>query len=133
MARPRSSHPTDAELEILQVLWRTGPASLGSIHREVCKGREVAKTTTATTLKVMLQKAWVRREQRPRGYLWSAAVTREDTATHMVGKLIARVFDGSAQRMVAHLVEAGRITEKELQDLQRLVRQPRKSGKRNNP
>jgi len=130
MARPRSNHPTDTELEILQVLWRTGPASLGTVHEELRRQRDVAKTTVATMLKLMLDKRLVRRKQGPRGYRWSAAVTRRKTAAEMVGKLIAGVFDGSAQRMVAHLVEAGDITEEDLDEMRRMVRKQRKTRSR---
>ena len=130
MARPPSTHPTDTELEILHVLWRLGPASLGPIHGELCKQREVAKTTVATMLKLMLDKQLVRRSEGARGYLWSAAVSHQQTANDMVGKLIARIFDGSARRMVAHLVEAGQITEAELDQMGRLVRQKQGAGSR---
>jgi len=130
MARPPSTHPTDAELEILRVLWRTGPVGLGIVHAQLCEQRELAKTTVATMLKLMLQKRLVRRGKGPRGYLWSAAVSRQETAQGMVGRLIDRVFDGSAQRMVAHLVEAGQISQQELDELSRLVRQRREGGSR---
>jgi predicted transcriptional regulator len=130
MARPRSTHPTDAELEILHVLWKTGPAGLGTVHAELSGQREVAKTTVATMLTLMLQKKLVRRSKGSHGYLWSAAVTREETASGMVGSLIDRVFDGSAQRMVAHLVEAGEISQQELDELLRLVSRQRKAAKR---
>ena len=130
MARPRSTHPTDAELEILHVLWKTGPTGLGTVHARLSEQRDVAKTTVATMLKLMLQKKLVRRGKGPRGYLWSAAVSREETADGMVGRLIDRVFDGSAQRMVVHLVEAGEISQQELDELSRLVKQRRKAGRR---
>ncbi len=130
MARPRSNHPTDTELEILQVLWRTGPASLGTIHEQLRRRREVAKTTVAAMLKLMLDKRLVRRTEGPRGYRWSAAVTQRQTAADMVGKLVAGVFDGSARRMVAHLVEAGDITEEDLDEMRRVVRDQKHPGGR---
>ena len=130
MARTPSTHPTDAELEILHVLWRTGPAGLGTVHAQLAEQRELAKTTVATMLNLMLQKKLVRRGKGPRGYLWSAAVSQKETAHGMVGRLIDRVFDGSAQRMVAHLVEAGQLSQQELDDLSRLVSQRRKTGGR---
>jgi predicted transcriptional regulator len=128
MPRPPSTHPTDGELEILQVLWRSGPASLGEIHNELREERPLAKTTVATMLKLMLQKKLLRRQEGPRGYLWSAAVSHQQTATEMLGKLIAGIFEGSAQRMVAHLVETGHITEKELEVMACLVKSQRKTG-----
>ena len=57
MARPPSSQPTDAELEILKVLWEHGPAGLGQVHAAIQESRPVALTTIATTLKVYSQRA----------------------------------------------------------------------------
>ena len=61
MARPPSTQPTDAELEILKVLWEQGPAGLGPIHAAIQGRRPVALTTIATTLKTMLAKGLVAR------------------------------------------------------------------------
>ena len=72
MARPPSKQPTDGELEILKVLWETGPAGLGQIHAVLEERRGVAITTVATMLKMMLAKEMVEREDGPRGYLWTA-------------------------------------------------------------
>ena len=72
MARPPSKQPTDGELEILKVLWETGPAGLGQIHAVLQERRGVAITTVATMLKMMLAKEMVEREDGPRGYLWTA-------------------------------------------------------------
>ncbi|MHC4178450.1 MAG: BlaI/MecI/CopY family transcriptional regulator [Planctomycetota bacterium] len=130
MARRPSIHPTDAELEILQVLWDSGPTALGMIHKALSKQRVVAKTTVATILNIMLEKKLVERNDGARGYLWSAAISRTDTAAGMMGKLIDRVFDGSAQRMVTHLVEGGRLSERELDEIGRLIKQHRGSKKR---
>ena len=98
MARPPSSHPTDGELEILNVLWDHDKATLGQICTEMRKQRSVATTTVATMLKIMLQKKLVRRAKGPQAYLWSARVTREATTAGMLRKIIDRAFDGSARR-----------------------------------
>lgn len=130
MARRPNPHPTDTELEILHALWKTGPASLGVIHRELLAHRDVAKTTVATMLNVMLQKRLVRRKEAPRGFLWSAVVSRDEAATGMLGKLIDRIFDGSAQRMIAHLVEGDRLSDEDLEQIRRLVVEHRQSRRR---
>ena len=122
MPRRAAVHPTDAELAVLQVLWNAGPASLGQIHDALNAQRPAAKTTVATVLGVMLEKKLVKRTDGPRGYLWSAAVTRNDAASGIVTKLLDFIFDGSAQRMVAHLVEEGELTDAELEQIWRLRR-----------
>src|SRR5262245_33784593 len=101
MARPRSTQPTDGELELLKVLWDAGPCELGLVCSELRRQRPVATTTVATMLAVMLGKGLVKRAQSRRGYLWSAKVGRAVTTRRLVDKLVERAFDGSAQRLVA--------------------------------
>jgi BlaI family transcriptional regulator, penicillinase repressor len=122
MARPPSTHPTDGELEILRVLWLRGPSSLGEICEAMRRERDVATTTVATMLRVMLDKRLVRRKQAARGHQWSAAVTQAAAARSMVGKLVDGIFDGSASRLVTHLVEAGQLSDKDLAELRTLIK-----------
>ena len=121
MARPATPHPTDGELEILRVLWERGPASLGDVCDALRRQRPVATTTVATMLRVMLDKRLVRRRRAARGYQWTAVMSHDAAARSMVGKLVDGVFDGSAQRLVAHLVEGGNLSDRELAELRRLL------------
>jgi BlaI family transcriptional regulator, penicillinase repressor len=121
MARSASKHPTDVELQILRVLWEQGPSSLGDVCEALRRQRDVATTTVATMLRVMLDKGLVQRKPADRGHLWSAAVTQAAAARSMVGKLVDGIFNGSASRLVAHLVEAGDLTADELSELRQLI------------
>ena len=129
MARPSSTHPTDGELEILRVLWERGPLALSELCEAMRRERDVATTTVATMLRVMLDKRLVKRKPATRGHQWSAAVTQSAAAHSMVGKLVDGIFDGSAQRLVAHLVEAGQLSTKELTELRELIDVNRNSRK----
>jgi len=128
MSRPRSTQPTDGELELLRVLWESGPAELGFIHGEICEIRPVAKTTVATMLKVMLEKQLVRRSRGDRGFLWSARVTRRVATRGLVGRLLEGAFDGSARGLVSHLLEDGRLSAEDRTEVRRLLDNAR--GKR---
>lgn len=121
MPRPASTHPTDGELEILRVLWDRGPLALSELCDSMRRERDVATTTVATMLRVMLDKRLVKRKPATRGHQWSAAVTQLAAAKSMVGKLVDNIFDGSAGRLVAHLVEAGQLSTKELAELRDLI------------
>jgi predicted transcriptional regulator len=121
MARPASQHPTDGELEILRVLWEHQSATLSEICTALRRERQVATTTVATMLSVMLEKGLVRRKKAARGHQWSAAVTHEAAAKGMVGKLVDNVFNGSAGRLVSHLVEGGKLSHDELAELRTLI------------
>ena len=121
MARPPSAQPTDAELEILKVLWEHGSTGLGPVHAAIQAQRPVALTTIATTLKTMLSKGLVAREDGPRGYLWSAATSRKSTATGLLGKLVQHVFDGSARRLIAHLIQEGALNDRDRDEIRALL------------
>jgi predicted transcriptional regulator len=108
-------------LELLQVLWKAGPCSLGQICTALRLRRPIATTTVATILNVMLEKKLVRRQRTPQGYLWSAKTTRQSAATGMVRKLVDLVFDGSAQRLVTHLLESDQLSDRERRELRRLI------------
>ena len=113
MARPRSTHPTDGELELLNVLWDRGPSTLGEIRERLLEQREVATTTVATMLKVMREKKLAERRDSDRGYLWSARVRRDATAGRLLQKLLDGVFDGSPSQLVSHLLQPGKLDDDE--------------------
>ena len=117
MARPPSTQPTDGELEILNVLWDVGPAGLGRVHEALSARRAVAMTTVATMLKTMIAKGLVRRDDGARGFAYAAEVSRETAATGLLGRLLNGVFEGSAKRLVAHLLREGTLGERERQDV----------------
>ena len=109
MARPPSTQPTDAELE---------------------KRRAVATSTVATMLSVMLGKKLVKRTDGPRGYVWSAAASRGSTATGLLGKLVNHVFDGSARRLIAHLIQEGGLDDRDRDEIRALLEAPKAKGGR---
>ena len=135
MARPPSTQPTDGELEILNVLWEIEPAGLGRVHEALNGRRTVAMTTVATMLKTMLTKSLVRRDDGVKGFTYSAEVSRETAATGLVGKLLNHVFEGSAQRLVAHLIREGTLNDTERREIVDLLNRPepakpKKGGRR---
>jgi predicted transcriptional regulator len=121
MARPPNAQPTDGELEILQVLWDAGPAEFGQIRAALWQRRPVAPTTVATMLRVMLAKGLVTRSRGLRGYLWTAKVSRVAATSGLLRKLLDRVFHGSAQRLVAHLLEEGGLSDQDRRAIRRLL------------
>lgn len=121
MPRPKSTQPTDGELEILRFLWDAGASELGAVHEAIADIRPVAKTTVATMLKVMLEKNLVRRTQGERGFLWSARVTRRVATRGLVGRLLEGAFDGSARGLISHLIEDGRLTDADRREILRLL------------
>ena len=123
MARPASTQPTDGELEILKVLWDEGPSGLKQVCDALRRGRPVATTTVATMLKLMQDKGLVDRDEGEagRGSVYSARVSREAASTGLVRRLVDMVFDGSARRLVAHMLENEKLSECDRAEIRRLL------------
>jgi len=130
VARPASDQPTDGELEILKILWETGPAELRQVCSELRKQRPVATTTAATMLQVMLGKGLVKRSRGERQYVWSAARGEKVTTRRMLRSFVDRVFDGSAELLMVHLLEDGQLSERDREEIRRMLESRQKRDKR---
>jgi predicted transcriptional regulator len=135
MARSASQQPTDVELEILSILWNAGPLELGALCQAIREKRPIATTTVATMLGVMIQKGLARRAKGDKGWRYSAARSREQTASGLVQKLVERAFGGSATLLVSHLLDHGQLTDDERREILDLLapgdtKKPAKRSKR---
>ena len=121
MARTPGTQPTDGELEILNVLWSAGRSDLGTLRAILQQKRPVATTTIATMLNLMRDKGLVERADGPRGYVWSAKVTRKAARAGLIGRLVDLAFEGSARGLVAHMLEAGKLSAQDRQEIRRVL------------
>jgi BlaI family transcriptional regulator, penicillinase repressor len=117
MPRKKSEHLTPLELEIMKVLWETGPASVQTVQHTL--DRELAYTTVQTMLNVLHRKGKVTRKLSDKAYLYRPAVSRDQATGHALGDLIERMFGGSAERLVMSLIETKRLTPQKLAQLQK--------------
>jgi BlaI family penicillinase repressor len=121
MARHGATQPTEVELKILQVLWEQGPSTVRQVHLALADERDTGYSTTLKMMQVMLDKGLVRRNDRVRPQLYQAAKTRPQTQMQMLDDLTKKVFGGSAKRLVMRMVSAGRLSAKEVSEIQRLI------------
>jgi BlaI family penicillinase repressor len=121
MPRPRSEQPTPGELEALQVLWRRGPCTVRQVMHELDGVRPRAYTSVMSLLNVMVDKKLLRRKPHGRAFLYSARVQERPTLRRMVGDLLNRAFHGSAEQLIAHVLEQTDPSPEELGELWRLI------------
>lgn len=119
MARKKTEQLTPLELEIMKVLWETGPANVQTVQQQL--GRELAYTTVQTMLNVLHRKGKAKRTLKDRAYFYRPAVSRSQVIGHAVGDLIERMFGGSAESLVMSLVETRHLTPEKLAKLNKLV------------
>jgi predicted transcriptional regulator len=115
-----SANPTEAELEILSVLWRRGPSTVRDVHQVLQADRETGLTTTLKILQVMTEKGLATRtDSRPQVY--SAAKPREKTQAGLLSELVRKAFDGSVGKLMIRAVEDGGLSAAELEEVQKLI------------
>ena len=111
---------TPLELEIMKVLWETGPANVQTVQNKM-QGRELAYTTVQTVLNILHRKGKVKRQLKERAFLYRPVLSRQKAMAQAVGEMLDRFFGGSADRLVLNLVEARRLTPEKLAQIQKLI------------
>ena len=120
MPRRASLHPTQAELEVLNVLWQRGPATVRQVHQVLQADRHTGLTTTLKILQVMTDKGLaVRTDNHPHAY--EPATPQEKTQAGLVADLVRRAFDGSPRKLVLRAVQNAHLSGGDLAEIQRAL------------
>lgn len=129
MPRPKNEQPTPAELEVLQLLWESGPMTVREVMDELNRHRPRAYTSVMSLLNVMFDKGLLEREPCGRAYRYQVATSKEETLGNLISDLMFRAFDGSKTALVAQLLDESQPTEKELDELSKLIKRHRRGDK----
>jgi BlaI family penicillinase repressor len=122
MGRKGNYHSlTPLELEIMKVLWETGPATVQLVQGRLSQDRPLAYTTVQTMLNVLFRKGRVKRALKGKAYEYLPMVTREKATSQAMRDIINRLFGGSAEDLVMSLVKTRHLTPEKLAALNRLI------------
>ena len=113
--------PTESELEILQVLWDRGLASVREVHEELSKTKDAGYTTTLKLMQIMHEKGLVKRDDSVKTHIYQPAVSREKTQKHLLGKMITTLFGGSTTQLVMQALGNHKASAEELDEIQKLL------------
>ena len=129
MARSKTEHLTPLELEIMHVLWETGPANVQTVQQKL--DRELAYTTVQTMLNILHKKGKAKRTLKDRAYFYKPAVSRKQVVSKQVSDVVDRLFGGSAESLVMSLVETKHLTPEKIARLQKLLDEFREESDEN--
>ena len=115
--------PTDAELEILQVLWLRGASTVRDVFEALSRSRPLGYTMVLKLLQIMHQKGLVQRDSTAKSHVYSATLGEEETQSRLVGDLLQRAFGGSAVRLVMRALSAQRATPEEIAGVRQFLDQ----------
>jgi BlaI family penicillinase repressor len=117
--------PTEAELELLRVLWDKGSASVRDLHEVVSRQRPIGYTSVLKTLQIMTEKGLVERTEAGKAHIYHAAASQEETQNQLLRDLSQRLFSGSAAQLAMHALAMQPASEEELEEIRRLIRKKR--------
>jgi len=115
--RAEKKTPTEAELEILQVLWREGPATVRLVNRRLNENRPIGYTTTLKTMQIMTEKGMLQRDETDRSHVYAARLREQETQTALLDRILDRAFGGSASKLVMRALSDGAPSRQEIQEI----------------
>ena len=113
--------PTDAELEILRVLWRRGPSTVREVFETLGESKTTGYTTVLKTMQIMAEKGLVVRDESERAHRYEPAAPEDETQRRLVGDLLRKAFDGSAKKLVMQALSTERASAEELSEIRRML------------
>ncbi len=113
---------TESELEILEVIWRTGSATVRQVNEELeKKGRNVGYTTTLKMMQIMTEKGLLTRAMDGRTHIYSALIQAGAARNALINRMIDSAFGGSATKLVLQALGNNRTTPEELNEIRDLI------------
>jgi len=136
MARPKAKQLTERELEIMHVFWQPSAKRQISNQQEELtaaevrqrladEGRDLAYTTVATLLRILVEKGFIRQTTQQRPFTFRASRSFKEVSTRLVSDLVDQVFSGSREALLLRLVESKKLTKKERQLLEQILQEKR--------
>ena len=113
--------PTEAELEILNTLWASGPGTVREVHNTL-SGKGTGYTTVLKQMQVMVEKGLLKRSERFRSHIYEARAQKEQTQQRLARNLLERAFDGSAKNLVLGALSSQPVSSAELAEIREMLK-----------
>ena len=121
--RPKHNTLTPQELEIMKLVWQRGAATVRDVYEALLERRKIAYTSVMTMMKILETKGYLKKRRQDRAFLYRPAHPKNQIIGRMIREFIDRVFNGSAEPLLVHLVKSRHLSEKDLQKIARMVKE----------
>jgi len=126
--RPKSATLTEQELEIMKIVWQRERVTVRDVYEDLLERRKIAYTTVMTMMKILAQKKYLRKSQEDRAYVYQPTKPKNQVIKGMVREFVNRVFNGSAEPLLVHLMEDRKLSGKDLEEISRMIREDRENA-----
>lgn len=120
--KERSFEPTKSELEILQVLWETGPSTVRQVNDELLKQKDVNYTTTLKLMQIMAEKGILLRDESQMKHIYSVAEEEQQTKSQLLDRFVDTLYKGSASKLVMQLLGNRKTSAQELDEIKEILK-----------
>lgn len=121
MTRPSLSKLGETELEVLNIMWDLGSASVADVRERILKDRDIAYTTVMTVMRKLADKGYLSFTEDGKSYVYAPEIPADKVRGSLLRDLVMRVFQGSHQELVRTLVAEESLTDEEIADIRRLI------------
>jgi BlaI family penicillinase repressor len=121
--RPKQATLTPQELEIMKVVWTRKSATVRDVYEQLLERRKIAYTTVMTMMKILESKGYLKKRQHDRAFVYRPTHRQDEVIGKMIREFIDRVFNGSAEPLLVHLIQKRHIREQELQKIRHMIDQ----------
>jgi predicted transcriptional regulator len=115
--------PTESELEILQVLWSEGNATVRKVHEAMAGFKDAGYTTTLKLMQIMHEKGLVGRDDSGKSHIYFALASKEKTQQQFLGKMMNTLFDGSPSQLMMQALGGNKPSKEEIEKIEQLLKQ----------
>lgn len=123
MSKSKGTKPTEAELEVLQVLWKNGPSTVRFVHGKISEKKEIGYTTTLKIMQNMLDKDLVNRDDSTRTHVYTAVANEEATQKDLLNRFLDSTFGGSAMKLVMQALGNHKASKEEISKIRELLKE----------
>lgn len=109
------------QLEVMEEVWKCGNATVAEVHGELSQRRTVAYTTVLTTLRALEKRGFLRHTVEGKAHRYHARISRDEHTRESVTHLVGRLFAGSPERLMSHLLGVEQLGEDDLQRIRKLM------------
>ena len=113
----------------MKVVWKLGPATVRQVYEALLKRRKIAYTTVMTMMNILEQKGFLKKRQGEKAYVYATSKPEQQVLRAIVRDFVDRVFNGSAEPLLLHLVEDDKLTAEELDEVRGMIAESREGRK----
>lgn len=107
----------------MKIVWELDSATVRDVYQALLERRRIAYTTVMTMMNILEEKGYLKKRLQERAYVYQASRPKSQVIKAMVRDFVDRVFNGSAEPLLVQLVKDRRLSEKDLEEISRLIRE----------